>query len=90
MENPFVELSKQISENNSLLLKINEKLDAFVKPSDPDELLTRKQTAAFFKVNLVTVHHWTKRGLLNPHGIGARVYYKKSELLKRLLELNPK
>jgi hypothetical protein len=45
------------------------------------DLLTRKETADFFKVSLVTVHQWVNNGIIHPFKIGSKTYFKKSELI---------
>ncbi len=52
-----------------------------------DELLTRQEVANLLKIDLSTLHHWTKSGILIKYGIGKRVYYKKSEVNKAIVEL---
>ncbi len=52
------------------------------------EFLTRKETAEFFGVSLVTLHDWNKKGLITPLKMGNRTYYKRSELVKSLLNSN--
>ncbi|MBA4408281.1 MAG: hypothetical protein C0397_02520 [Odoribacter sp.] len=46
-----------------------------------DELLTLKETAAFFKKSLVSIHQWKKRGLLPYIRISNKIYFRKSDLL---------
>lgn len=53
----------------------------------PQELLTRSETATLLKINLSSVHNWTKRGLLKSYGISGKVYYKRSEVESALIEL---
>ena len=62
-------------------LKIN------FQPKTPEELLTRTETAQLLKINLSSVHNWTKKGLLKPYGISGKVYYKRSEVESALIEL---
>lgn len=50
-------------------------------PKEQVELLTRKETAEFFRVSLVTLYNWTKYGILVSYRIGTRVYYKRSEII---------
>lgn len=52
------------------------------------EFLTRKEAADFFGVSLVTLHDWNKKGLIVPLKMGNRTYYKRSELVKSLLDSN--
>lgn len=49
-------------------------------------LLTRKETTAFLKISLATLHRWTKDGLLRSYSLGGKVYYKQHELLHALKE----
>ena len=57
------------------------------QPKTPQELLTRTETAKLLKINLSSVHNWTKKGLLKPYGISGKVYYKRSEVESALIEL---
>lgn len=61
-----------------------------VKAVEPDQLMTRQQTADFLSVNLATLWRYTKSGVLPAHQIGNRVYYKRSEILESLECINPK
>lgn len=55
---------------------------------EPEELLTREQTAKFLKIDLSTLWSWTKKGRLKAYGIaGSKRYYKRSELMEALTEL---
>jgi len=51
---------------------------------EPETVLSRKEAAKFLGVTLVTLHDWTKRGLIDCGRIGVRVFYKKSELLNAI------
>lgn len=46
-------------------------------------LLTRKEVAQILKVSLVTLHHWSKKGLLTPHRIGNKIRFNKADVLRR-------
>lgn len=52
------------------------------------ELMTRNEVAALFKINLSTLHSWTKDEKLISYGIGGRVYYKRSEVVEAIVKLN--
>lgn len=82
------ELADIISENVKAQLK-----ELFIEmhgtpKEDEHEFLTRKETAALFKVSLVTVHEWSNNGILKPYKLGNRTYYKYSELLNALFNSN--
>jgi hypothetical protein len=50
------------------------------QPKEPTEFLTRNEVRNLLKINLSTVHNWTKRGKLKAYGIAGRVYYKRIEV----------
>ena len=52
-----------------------------------DELMTRKEAAAYLKVSLVTLKEWTKNGRVKAHRIGTRVRYYKSDVEAALKEI---
>lgn len=52
--------------------------------NDNEALLTREETCQFLKVDSSTLWAWTNQGKVKAYGIGARRYYKKSELLECL------
>ena len=49
-----------------------------------EELLTREETCKFLKIDSSTLWHWTNKSKVKAYGIGARRYYKRSELLESL------
>ncbi len=79
LSNAIDEKVKQaLQEQKALLIK--EKDD----PYKDRVYLTRKETAKFYGVSLVTLAEWEKRGVLIPSRIGTRVRYKKSEVYNAL------
>lgn len=52
------------------------------KPSITDELLSRRDAANYLKITLPTLLTWEKKGYIQATRLGARVYFKKSSLLK--------
>ncbi|NCT16855.1 MAG: DNA-binding protein [Flavobacteriaceae bacterium CG18_big_fil_WC_8_21_14_2_50_34_36] len=55
---------------------------------EPDELLTRKETAAFLKISLVCLHDWCNKKILKPKKIGNRTYFSRKEILEQLNNSN--
>ena len=47
------------------------------EPKTPTEFLSRQEVAQMLKINLSTVHNWTKNGTLQAFQIGGRVFYKR-------------
>lgn len=65
-----------------------EDLKKFFQPKEPTEFLTRQETANLLKVDLSTIHNYTKKGLLTSYGIGSRVFFKRKEVEQALVKLN--
>ena len=49
-----------------------------------EELLSRDETCHFLKIDSSTLWAWTNNGKVKAYGIGARRYYKRSELMECL------
>ena len=64
-----------------------EKINAKLIPIREVELLTRNQTKELLKIDLSTLHNWTKEGRLKSYGIAGRVYYKRNEIEECLIPL---
>lgn len=57
------------------------------QPKEPKEYLTRQEVAEMLKIDLSSVHNWTKKGILTSYQIGGRVYYKRIELENSIIKL---
>ena len=53
----------------------------------PEEYLTRNDVSQMLKVDLSTIHIWTRDGKLIRYKLGKRVYYKRSEIEDALVEI---
>ena len=70
---------------------VKNQLQEFLKlyaPKQPNDYLTRKQVAEMFDVDLSSIHNWCKSGKLKPLGLGARVYFLRSDIEQSLTPLN--
>jgi hypothetical protein len=76
---PIVELINKEIRNQLQELK----KDLLTKEAN-DELLTRKETCEFLKINSSSLWAWTKKGKVLSYGIANRRYYKRSELMDSL------
>jgi excisionase family DNA binding protein len=56
------------------------------EPINP-EFLTRKETAQILGVSLVTLHEWTKNGVIPARRIGTRIRYQKTDILQSLKQI---
>lgn len=75
----------------SILKGIQSQFDQFkadFQPKEPTEYLTRNEVAQLLKVDLSTIHNWTKKGKIKAYGIGNRVYYKRHEINQNITPLN--
>ena len=57
-------------------------------PSDAEEFLTREEVAKLFKISLVTLGEWNKKGVLNPLRVGRFVRFRKSEIMSTPKAIN--
>jgi len=65
-----------------------ENLKKEFQPKEPTEYLTRQEVSELLKINLSTVHNWTKNGTLISYGIGgSRIYYKRTEVDQAIIKL---
>lgn len=55
---------------------------------DEEPLYSRKEIAFMFKISLVTLHKWIKKGMPS-HKQEGRVYFLKSEVLAYLKQKTP-
>lgn len=67
-----------------------EKSSQIIQNSEQSDILTREETANLLKIDLSTLHNWTKKKILTAYGISSssRVYYKRSEVEQALIRLN--
>ena len=64
-----------------------EQLSKNFQPKEPEEYLTRNEVAEMLKVDISTVHNWSKSGRLKRYGIGNRIYFKRTEVEQAIKEL---
>lgn len=81
------ELKKIIKE---LLKEEFKDFKKYLESNSPDELLTREETCKLLKIDSSTLWSWTKNGKIDCYGIGYRRYYKKSDILSKLVLLKVK
>lgn len=75
--------------NETLANQLNSLVEKITNNTNSDkEFLTRKETAEFFDVSLVTIHTWINNGLIIPLKMGNKTYFKKSTLVEKLMSSN--
>ncbi len=88
-ENMPQALAEVFDEVYQVKKQLSELLEKF-EPKAATELLTVTETIDLLKVNRVTLFNWHKKGTLIPFGIGARVYYRRSDIESALILLGNK
>ncbi|HET8885455.1 MAG TPA: helix-turn-helix domain-containing protein [Salinimicrobium sp.] len=76
-----------------ILSGVQKQLERFSKnftPKEPNQWITRKEVSELLGVSLVTIHDWSKKGILHPYKMGNRVRFKLSEIERSLLQSNEK
>ena len=80
---------KELTE--TILKGVKNQLDELKKsyqPKEPEEYLTRMETARLLKISLVTVHQWVNDGVLKPYKMGNRTYFSRKEVNETMLNSN--
>jgi hypothetical protein len=62
-------------------------LKTHFQPKTPNEYLTRLEVAEMLKINLSSVHNWTKKGILTSYQIGGKIFYKRQQVESAIIEL---
>lgn len=73
---------------NKVLEGLEIRLEQLQQMKHQEQLLTRSETAKYLKVDISTLHNWTKKGKLKAYGLGNRVYYMKKEIDEALVRIN--
>lgn len=55
------------------------------QPKEPEEYLSRAEVAQLLKITTATLDRWTEQGKLKRYGLGARIFYKRSEVENSLI-----
>lgn len=64
-----------------------EELKKQYQPREPEEFLSRAEVAKMLKVDISTIHNWSKSGKLQKWAIGNRIYFKRSQLERAIIQL---
>lgn len=74
----------------AIIKNIDERFKELEKNFQPKEqtvYLTRAEVAELLKIDISSVHNWTKKGILNRYGVAGRIYYKRQEVEDCLIPL---
>lgn len=74
-----------------ILNGVRNQLDELKKdftPKQPEDFLTRMETAKLLKISLTTVHEWANTGILKMYKVGNRTYFSRKEIETTLFSSN--
>ena len=74
---------------NEILAGVEQLLREF-SPKHPEIWMNRKDVGELLGISLVTIHNWSKDGILKAFKIGNRVRFRRSDIEKTLLSSNKK
>ena len=80
------ELLNRLDRMESALTALTGKPQQTITDASQMEYITRRDVASLFKISLVTVNDWTKKGLLKAYKVAKRVYYKRVEVEAALIQ----
>jgi hypothetical protein len=63
-------------------------LEKNFQPKEPDEFLTRKETAELLRISFACLHDWSNKGILKPLKHGNRTYYSRKAIEETLYNSN--
>jgi hypothetical protein len=58
-----------------------------LQPKQPNDYLSRKEVSEMLKIDISSVHNWSKRGVLKPLQIGNRIYFKLQDVENSIVQL---
>ena len=64
-----------------------EELKKQYQPKEPEEYLSRAEVAKMLKVDISTIYNWCKAKKLQRHALGNRIYFKRSEVERAIVQL---
>ena len=64
-----------------------EEIKKNLQPIEPTEYLSRNQLADMLQIDLSTLHNWNKKGIIQPHQLGGRIFYLRQEIKDAIIPL---
>ena len=64
-----------------------EEIKKNLQPIEPTEYLSRNQLADMLQIDLSTLHNWNKKGIIQPHQLGGRIFYLRHEIKDAIIPL---
>jgi excisionase family DNA binding protein len=88
-ESKVKELTQQFAQ--TILNGVEYQFDELKKnftPKEPDDFLTRLETAKLLKISLTTIHEWSNQKILKVYKVGNRSYFSRKEIEQTLFNSN--
>lgn len=63
-------------------------LKQFYTPKEPEDFLTRKETAALLKISLVSLHSWVNQKILKSYKMGNKTFFSRKEVTETMFNSN--
>lgn len=92
--NPIILIQSQEDYNEYLKPVFDEQLDILKEllgcygNKVPEEILNSKAVCELLTITRPTLHSWRKRGIIQAHFLGRKVFFLKSEILESLKKQN--
>ena len=87
MQQIQLQLPKEYQSDIDFIKSELQDLKKHFEPKTPNEYLTRVEVAEMLKIDLSSVHNWTKKGILTSYQCGGRVYFKRAEIESAIIQL---
>lgn len=58
------------------------------QPKEPDDFMSRKETATLLKISLVCLHDWMNKGILKPKKMGNKTYFSRKQVIETMFNSN--
>jgi excisionase family DNA binding protein len=75
----------------TILKGVKTQLDELKKsysPKEPEDFLSRMETAKLLKISLTTIHDWSNQKILKAYKVGNRTYFSRKEIEQTLFNSN--
>lgn len=82
MDNPFEDIIERLDRIESLMKELAKEKSELIE----GQLLSPAETCNLFnpRISKPTLHAWTKAGRLQKYQLGARVFYKRNEVMESI------
>ena len=63
-------------------------LKQFYTPREPEDFLSRKETAELLKISLVCLHSWVNQKILKSYKMGNKTFFSRKEVTETMFNSN--